>query len=140
MENKEEKCDEQLIPYVFARACPDYKRPYVHITYGVLVNNNYELFFIEKIVDEVIFDGINKVYSVDDIKYFFENFYCDTFMDNPPYDIRFFINGKWDYYHAEYKEIYDFIVKNRKDFYEVSTQSESTQSESEQSESEKLDN
>jgi hypothetical protein len=105
--------EEKKVPYVFAVAYPDYKRPWVSINTGVIALDGYKNFFLEQIANKVIFDSINNINSPEDIQiYLNKGYFIDSFMDNPPFQIDLFIDNKWTYYHPSCDEIYEYLLHN----------------------------
>ena len=121
---------ENKVPYIFAVAYPDYKRPHVSINKGVISLDDYKKFFLEKIANDVIFDGLNKINSPKDIQIYLEDsYFSDSFMDNPPFEIDLFVNNEWTYYHPSYDEIYEYLLHDEywRKFYDMKLE-EPTQS------------
>jgi len=97
------------VPYIIETAHPDYKRPGVLVQRKQITLDDLETDFVkgfielEKQLAEEYFDAlVNELYyNVDDpmtqesLDKFFENYYRESYMDNEPISISYFINGKW---------------------------------------------
>jgi len=133
METQEQKDNQDIkVPYVYAVAHPDYKRPWVHIKKGVVSHNDYQNFFLDKIVSDILYEHRNTLTSYLDIKKFFEeDYFVDGFIDNPPFEIDLFIDNKWTYYHPSAEEIFDYILHNKelREYYKLTLEESSEPSE-----------
>ena len=98
------------IPYVISEAHPDYKRPYLLQKFGTVDENLINTFFIEKAA-EFIYDRTNDddIETVDNITCFWENYFNEYFMDNPPWDAKIFINGDWENVFPSNVEIFECL-------------------------------
>ncbi len=86
----------QLVPYVISEAHPDYKSPSVKTIYGFVSQDELDNFLLNELVKFVWnFNDRFDLDSVDDIVNFWDNFYGNWSMMNPPWEAKAVINGKW---------------------------------------------
>lgn len=105
----------ELIPFVILEAHPDYKRPYVLPILGMVEEYKLKDIILEKLVDFVydrIFD-IDNLSSVKDVEKFWENFYSDSYMDNPPWEATAILNGVWEDVSPNNEELFNALIKER---------------------------
>jgi len=105
----------ELIPFIILEAHPDYKRPYVLPFFGMIEEDKLKDTILEKLVDFVydrIFD-IDNLSSVKDLEKFWENFYSDSYMDNPPWEATAILNGVWEDVCPNNEELFNALIKER---------------------------
>ena len=90
-----------IIPYIVETAHPDYKRPYVSVATKQTTANQLETALIDAYYDALV----NELYyqkegpmTQESLDKFFENYYSETYMDNAPLSIMYFMNGEWRYF------------------------------------------
>lgn len=90
--------NKNMIPYIIHVAYPDYKRS--HMSYTTDTFNGSEDALVKKIrniFSRMIYERFSefehiKIETVDDLE---RHYFCDGYMDNPPYEARYFHNGVW---------------------------------------------
>jgi hypothetical protein len=104
-----------LIPFVILSAHPDYKRPYVLPFFGMIEEDKLKDTILEKLVD-FVYDRIDMdhVNSVKDVEKFWEEFYSDSYMDNPPWEANAIINGVWEEVDITNIELFEALVEEKK--------------------------
>lgn len=83
-----------MIPFVISVAYPHYKRPRVQQEFGVIEEINLQTHLLHKIC-RFIFKFNNSIQCRKDVDSFFEDYYTECYIDNPPWDVSAFVNGKW---------------------------------------------
>jgi hypothetical protein len=100
-----------MIPYIISKAYPCYKCPEVSQEYGAIKEEKLDIFFLRNVSDFII-DGLpEEVNSVDDITSFWEDYYSEYYMNNPPYDVMIFKNDEWLNATPSDDQIFEFIKK-----------------------------
>lgn len=101
-----------MIPYVISISNPDYKRPYLYQDFGFIEEDLKDTYFIDKVC-EFILDRchIETINDINDIIYFWDNYYDEYYMENLPWDARIFINNKWEQIKIDDKIIFEKINK-----------------------------
>lgn len=99
-----------MIPYVISQAYPDYKRPSLYQDFGVVKEEEMYTYFLDRIC-EFILDRIDdtNLKCCEDIHNFFENYYDEYYMDNPPWEAMVFINDEWENVTPSYEKIWEHI-------------------------------
>jgi len=86
-----------MIPYVISEAHPDYKRPWLSQDFGVVVQEEIETYFLDRVCNFILErthpDNLKSEYHIQN---FFNSFYEDSFMSNSPWNAMVFINGEWE--------------------------------------------
>ena len=116
----------ELIPYVIMEAHPDYKRPSIDHSFGVVPKNELDKLMLKQlalfVVDRIELDNMN---SINDINEFWENFFIDRFMSNYPWDAMAFIDGKWVSVGPSNEDLFNELLtyknKENRDDYEDET-------------------
>ena len=85
-----------MIPYVISEAYPDYKRPSVEHDFGVVEEQEMETYFLDKISNFVLDRTGDDDLNLQDINDFFDNYFEEYFMMNPPWSAMVFRNGEWE--------------------------------------------
>jgi hypothetical protein len=84
------------IPFIISEACPDYKRPSVVQQFGTCYKSEIPDYFINKVADFIFersdSDAIN---NLEGIKDFWQQYYSEYYIDNPPWEANAFIDNKW---------------------------------------------
>jgi hypothetical protein len=90
-----------IIPYIVETAHPDYKRPCVSVQTKQTTADKMETDLIDAYYDALV----NELYYQEEgpmtqknLDKFFDHYYSETYMDNTPLSIRYFMDGKWLYY------------------------------------------
>lgn len=109
------------IPYVISKAHPDYKRPYVSQKFGAIDETLIDTFFVKKAA-EFIYERTDEedIESVEDIEFFWDNYYNESYMSNAPWDARIFINGEWKNVCPTSDKIFEYIqqIKSKEKIFE----------------------
>lgn len=85
-----------MIPYVISEAHPDYKEPWVCQDFGVVVQEEIETYFLDRVCNFILsITDLDNLKSEYDIQNFFDNFYEASFMLNYPWSAMVFINEEW---------------------------------------------
>jgi len=88
------------IPYIIETAHPDYKRPYVSVktkqtTYAQLETDLTNAYYWA-LVNVIYYQEAEM--TQESLDKFFENYYRETYMDNAPLSIMYFMNDEWYYF------------------------------------------
>jgi hypothetical protein len=90
-----------IIPYIVETAHPDYKRPCVLVQTKQTTADQLEIALIDEYYDALV----NELYyqkegpmTQESLDKFFENYYHETYMDNSPLSIMYFMDGEWHYF------------------------------------------
>lgn len=85
-----------MIPYVISEAYPDYKCPSVEHDFGIVEEQEMETYFLDKISNFVLDRTGDDDLNLQDINDFFDNYFQEYFMMNPPWSAMVFRNGEWE--------------------------------------------
>lgn len=90
-----------IIPYIVETAHPDYKRPCVSVATKQTTADKLETdladAYYDALVGELYYDYEGPM-TQESLDKFFDNYYSETYMDNAPLSIRYFMDGKWLYF------------------------------------------
>jgi hypothetical protein len=92
-----------IIPYTVETAHPDYKRPYLlvqksHTTREKMNEDLTEAYF-QAIVDNLYYDSeYHGEFTQINLDKFFDNYYSETYMDNSPLSVCYFMDEEWHYF------------------------------------------
>jgi len=97
-----------IIPYIVETAHPDYKRPYVSVATKQTTADKLETdlndAYFKALVNELCYDYEGPI-TQESLDKFFDNYYRETYMDNSPVSIMYFMDGEWLYFHQPPIEI-----------------------------------
>jgi len=87
---------DKKIPFVISEAYPDSKSPCVNQQFGTCYESDIPSYFINRVA-EFIFernenDAIN---TVEGIRFFWEQYYDEHYIGNPPWEATIFIDNQW---------------------------------------------
>jgi len=96
------------VPYIVQTAHPDYKRPYVSLqtketTYALLETTLIDEYY-DALVNELYYQKEGPM-TQESLDKFFENYYSETYMDNAPLSIMYFMDDKWYHFNQPPIEI-----------------------------------
>lgn len=100
------------VPYVISTAYPDYKTPYLHQEFGICQIVNVRKLLIDKCVEfilEMMSYKYEKIQTVNDVQFFFNNYYEECYMDNYPWEAVIFADGEWCHIIPSDQELFDRI-------------------------------
>ncbi|MFY7730497.1 MAG: hypothetical protein ACOVRN_13335 [Flavobacterium sp.] len=84
------------IPYVIMEAEPDWKRPSILHHFGSVAEDEVNTFLLARLCDFILERiDIDQLTCEVDIDRFFETYYDECYMDNPPWDVKVFRGGEW---------------------------------------------
>lgn len=99
-----------MFPYVISESHPDYKRPWLEQTFGVVKEEDIDTFFLNEICTFILDRiDINSLECENDVETFFDNYYDEYYMGNPPWDAQIFKNGEWENVTLLYETIWEHI-------------------------------
>lgn len=103
---------EEKIPFVISEANPDYKRPFLLQQFGTCNKSDVPSYFINKVA-EFIFDRSvpDAINNLEGIQEFWNQYYSDCYMDNPPWEATIFMDGTWFNVTPTNEEILEAIKK-----------------------------
>lgn len=132
-----------MIPYVISEAYPDYKRPSVEHDFGVVEEQEMETYFLDKISNFVLDRTGDDDLNLQDINDFFENYFEEYFMMNPPWSAMVFRNGEWENVTPSNDKIWGHIqvlkLQEKEDEKENKDEDENEEEEEQQKEDDNLD-
>jgi hypothetical protein len=99
-----------MIPYVISEAHPDNTRPYMVQDYGVVQEDELQEYFLDKvsvfILERTDADSLKCCQNIEN---FFYHYYDEDYMDNVPWQVVCFINGKWQTMTPSIESIWEYI-------------------------------
>jgi hypothetical protein len=99
-----------MIPYVISEANPDYKRPYLYQDFGVVKEDAMQGYFLDKVCEFILErTDIDSLKCFQNIEAFFNNYYCEDYMDNVPWQAVVFRNGEWENMTPSIESIWEYI-------------------------------
>jgi hypothetical protein len=99
-----------IIPYTVETAHPDYKRPCVSVKHSQttrekMIDDLNEAYF-NALVDELYYDcEYHGEFTQENLDKFFDNYYSETYMDNSPLSVSYFVDGEWHYFDQPHIEV-----------------------------------
>jgi hypothetical protein len=108
----------ELIPYVIMESYPDYKRPHILPIFGMSPQDKLDDVLLKKLVD-FVYDRIDieNLNSVEDIEYFWENYYNECYMDNTPWEATAIIDGVWENVNPSNESLFKALIKEKNKCY-----------------------
>jgi hypothetical protein len=114
-----------MIPYVISEAHPDYKRPYLCQDFGVVKEDSMQEYFLDKVCEFILErTDINSLKCFRNIEDFFNNYYCEDYIDNVPWQAVVFRNGKWENITPSIESIWEYIQILKLEVHEEEDQKE----------------
>jgi len=99
-----------MIPYVISEAHPDYKRPHMLQDFGVVIEEEIQLYFLDKVCEFILErTNIDTLKCCQSIENFFYNYYDENYMDNVPWQAMIFRNGEWENMTPSIESIWEYI-------------------------------
>lgn len=99
-----------MIPYVISEAHPDYKRPCLSQDFGVVEEEEMQSYFLDKVSVFILErTDIDTLKCCKNIESFFNNYYCEDYMDNIPWQAVVFRNGEWENMTPSIESIWEYI-------------------------------
>jgi hypothetical protein len=114
-----------MIPYVISEAHPDYKRPYLCQDFGVVKEDLMQEYFLDKVCEFILErTDIDCLKCFQNIEVFFNNYYCEDYMDNVPWQAVVFRNGEWENMTPSIESIWEYIQILKLEVHEEEDQQE----------------
>jgi hypothetical protein len=99
-----------MIPYVISEAHPDNKRPCMCQDFGVVQEDELQEYFLDKVSVFILErTDIDSLKCCQNIENFFYHYYDEDYMDNVPWQVVCFINGKWRNMTPSIDSIWEYI-------------------------------
>lgn len=99
-----------MIPYVISEALPDNKRPCMCQDYGVIQEDELQEYFLDKVAVFILErTDADSLKCCQNIENFFYHYYDEDYMDNVPWQVVCFINGKWQNMTPSIESIWEYI-------------------------------
>ncbi len=99
-----------MIPYVISEARPDNKRPCICQDFGVVQEDKLNEYFLDKVCEFILErTDIDSIKCCQNIENFFYHYYDEDYMDNVPWQVVVFINGKWQDMTPQIDSIWEYI-------------------------------
>lgn len=99
-----------MIPYVISEALPDNKRPCMCQDYGVIQEDELQEYFLDKVAVFILErTDADSLKCCQNIENFFYHYYDEDYMDNVPWQVVCFINGKWQNMTPTIESIWEYI-------------------------------
>jgi hypothetical protein len=99
-----------MIPYVISEAHPDNKRPCMVQDFGVVQEDELQEYFLDKVSVFILErNDADSLKCCQNIENFFYHYYDEDYMDNVPWQVVCFINGKWQNMTPSIESIWEYI-------------------------------
>jgi hypothetical protein len=99
-----------MIPYVISEAHPDNKRPCMVQDFGVVQEDELQEYFLDKVSVFILErNDADSLKCCQNIENFFYHYYDEDYMDNVPWQVVCFINGKWQNMTPSIDSIWEYI-------------------------------